>query len=111
MSSVSDIKLIRTDTTLDLSQKAEKRYRTTPLHLPPPHKVPKACGKRIPPPTHPATFFLRLFSPRGIPVYTPDPVASRVTQDNFDRGTPRPQLSKQYTTRLYFTLFHFTALL
>ena len=27
MSSVSDIKLIRTDTTLDLSQKAEKRYR------------------------------------------------------------------------------------
>ena len=25
---VSDIKLIRTDTTLDLSQKAEKRYRT-----------------------------------------------------------------------------------
>ena len=26
MSSVSDIKLIRTDTTLDLSQKAEKRY-------------------------------------------------------------------------------------
>lgn len=28
MSSVSDIKLIRTDTTLDLSQKAEKRYRT-----------------------------------------------------------------------------------
>ena len=30
MSSVSDIKLIRTDTTLDLSQKAEKRYRTLP---------------------------------------------------------------------------------
>lgn len=30
MSSVSDIKLIRTDTTLDLSQKAEKRYRTYP---------------------------------------------------------------------------------
>lgn len=30
MSSVSDIKLIRTDTTLDLSQKAEKRYRTFP---------------------------------------------------------------------------------
>ena len=28
MSSVSDIKLIRTDTTLDLSQKAEKRYRS-----------------------------------------------------------------------------------
>lgn len=27
MSSVSDIKLIRTDTTLDLSQKAEKRCR------------------------------------------------------------------------------------
>ena len=27
MSTVSDIKLIRTDTTLDLSQKAEKRYR------------------------------------------------------------------------------------
>ena len=26
MSSVSDIRLIRTDTTLDLSQKAEKRY-------------------------------------------------------------------------------------
>ena len=108
MSSVSDIKLIRTDTTLDLSQKAEKRYRTTPLHLPPPHKVPKACGKRIPPPT---TLFLRLFSPRGIPVSNPDPVASRVTQDNFNRGTPRPQLFKQYTTRLYFTLFHFTALL
>ncbi len=29
MSSVSDIKLIRTDTTLDLSQKAEKRCRLT----------------------------------------------------------------------------------
>lgn len=29
MSSVSDIKLIRTDTTLDLSQKAEKRWRTS----------------------------------------------------------------------------------
>src|SRR4029434_2112386 len=28
---VSDIKLIRTDTTLDLSQKAEKRYPTTAL--------------------------------------------------------------------------------
>ena len=31
MSSVSDIKLIRTDTTLDLSQKAEKRWRTSSL--------------------------------------------------------------------------------
>ena len=30
MSSVSDIKLIRTDTTLDLSQKAEKRYPNIP---------------------------------------------------------------------------------
>ena len=30
MSSVSDIKLIRTDTTLDLSQKAEKRCRSMP---------------------------------------------------------------------------------
>lgn len=30
MSSVSDIKLIRTDTTLDLSQKAEKRCLKTP---------------------------------------------------------------------------------
>ena len=29
MSTVSDIKLIRTDTTLDLSQKAEKRWRKT----------------------------------------------------------------------------------
>ena len=28
MDGVSDIKLIRTDTTLDLSQKAEKRYRS-----------------------------------------------------------------------------------
>ena len=27
MPNISDIKLIRTDTTLDLSQKAEKRYR------------------------------------------------------------------------------------
>lgn len=33
MSSVSDIKLIRTDTTLDLSQKAEKRWRTSSLRL------------------------------------------------------------------------------
>ena len=32
MSSVSDIKLIRTDTTLDLSQKAEKRYRQYAAH-------------------------------------------------------------------------------
>lgn len=30
MNSVSDIKLIRTDTTLDLSQKAEKRYPKMP---------------------------------------------------------------------------------
>ena len=30
MNSVSDIKLIRTDTTLDLSQKAEKRCRKFP---------------------------------------------------------------------------------
>ena len=30
MSSVSDIKLIRTDTTLDLSQKAEKRWPNGP---------------------------------------------------------------------------------
>jgi len=30
MSSVSDIKLIRTDTTLDLSQKAEKRWPKWP---------------------------------------------------------------------------------
>ena len=30
MNSVSDIKLIRTDTTLDLSQKVEKRYPKCP---------------------------------------------------------------------------------
>ena len=35
---VSDIKLIRTDTTLDLSQKAEKRYRTAPTR--PIHSTP-----------------------------------------------------------------------
>ena len=33
MNSVSDIKLIRTDTTLDLSQKAEKRCRKNPPEL------------------------------------------------------------------------------
>ena len=48
MSSVSDIKLIRTDTTLDLSQKAEKRCPTVPLHsrvvcsFPQPHMVTEA---------------------------------------------------------------------
>lgn len=36
---ISDIKLIRTDTTLDLSQKAEKRWRKTGARLSPP------CGR------------------------------------------------------------------
>lgn len=36
---VSDIKLIRTDTTLDLSQKAEKRYRRAPPRARPPDDV------------------------------------------------------------------------
>ena len=33
MRSVSDIKLIRTDTTLDLSHEAEKRYKAEPPGL------------------------------------------------------------------------------
>ncbi len=54
MSSVSDIKLIRTDTTLDLSHKAEKRYRLlVPKGCRPPN-IPLACGDDFPPRPRPA---------------------------------------------------------
>ena len=48
MSSVSDIKLIRTDTTLDLSQKAEKRYRFLAAEAARPTCLPRACGGALP---------------------------------------------------------------
>jgi len=48
MSSVSDIKLIRTDTTLDLSQKAEKRYRFGAPFAPLAEFLSTPCGPALP---------------------------------------------------------------
>ena len=55
MSTVSDIKLIRTDTTLDLSQKAEKRYH---------YGLPRKVFNVKLPPMHVVVLFVFAKSPR-----------------------------------------------